>query len=71
MTEEQLEKGYILKSEINYAGENYLFRAGNLGDGYIGEAVNYLCKHDELFSDSFRKLAKETYQRLVEEFDNL
>lgn len=71
MTEEQLENGRVLQSKINYSGGNYLMRVGNLGDSYIGEAVNYLCRHDEVFKDEFKKLASATNKRLIEEFKNL
>ena len=71
MTKGQLEKGEILQNEINYSGGNYLMRAGNLGDSYIGEAVNYLCHNDKVFEAEFKKLASDTNKRLVEEFKNL
>lgn len=71
MTEEQLEKGGILKREINYSGGKYLMRVGNLGDSYIGEAVNYLCRYDETFMKEFKKLASDTNKRLIEDFKNL
>ena len=71
MTKGQLEKGEILQREINYSGGNYLMRVGSLGDGYIGEAVNYLCCNDKVFEAEFKKLASDTNKRLVEEFKNL
>lgn len=71
MTEEQLENGRVLQSKINYSGENYLMRAGNLGNSYIGEAVNYLCRHDETFMKEFKKLVSDTNKRLIEEFKDL